>query len=153
MESLGMDMNMTMNMNMYMAMTFYNDHNFVVFFDSWHVDNDAKYAGAIILLFLVSMGLEFLHFLLKLVTVYQIKAQKTIQNLIFYNFGYGIIYFLWVSLAYLLMLAIMTYSTGVFCAITTGITFGHFLFRMIEHKTPIANESLSQELVVKNPCC
>ncbi|CAG9317904.1 unnamed protein product [Blepharisma stoltei] len=77
------------------------------------------------------MGLELLHFLLKLITAYQIKAQTAIQNLIFYNFGYGIIYFLWVSLAYLLKLAIMTYSTGVFCTITTGITFGYFLFRMM----------------------
>ncbi|CAG9328523.1 unnamed protein product [Blepharisma stoltei] len=147
-----MNMPMNMTMNMIMQMTFYNDHNFKLYFDSWHVDDDTKYAGAIVALFLASMGLEFLHFLLKLANFYQKKTPRTVQNMIYFNLGYGCLYFLWVSLAYLLMLAIMTYSTGVFCAITTGITFGHILFRMIEPSTPLKNESLSQELVDKNPC-
>ncbi|CAG9317815.1 unnamed protein product [Blepharisma stoltei] len=151
MDGMGMGKNVTKNVMM--EMVFSSEHNFVIYFDSWTVDNESKYAGAIILIFLASMGLELLQFLLKIVLVFQKRASQTTQNVILFNLGYICLYFLWVSLAYLLMLAVMTYSTGVFCAIITGITFGHFLLKIIEPTTPLANESLSQELVVKNPCC
>ncbi|CAG9317873.1 unnamed protein product [Blepharisma stoltei] len=141
----------SMNMSMTMQMTFHNN-DFKLYFDSWNVDNDFRYVITIAALFLAAIGLELVHFLAKLTAVYLKKVPKSDYITILLNLGNLCLFFLWVTLSYLLMLAIMTYSIGVFWAITTGLTCGHILFRIIKSASPIANESLYEELLVKNPC-
>lgn len=92
MEDMTMPMNMTMNM--VMQMTFYNDHHFKLYFDSWEVDNDSKYYGALFALFLAGVGLELFYFLLKLVDSNQRKSKKEIQSIIIHNSIYAGLYFL-----------------------------------------------------------
>ena len=55
--------NHTMDMDMSggMHMTFYNDYNIQLFFESWKFDSDNEYAGALVGLFCVSVFIESLN--------------------------------------------------------------------------------------------
>lgn len=49
---------------------------------------------------------------------------------------YGVVFFCWVALGYLLMLAMMNYNTGIFFAITTGGAFGYGIFNVFLYSPP-----------------
>lgn len=90
------------------------------------------------------MALEFLTYLLKCARVVQKRSKipKKSVNMLIYVLGIGFIFFLWTSLAYLLMLAVMIYSTGIFFAVTTGITLGHVIFAVL---IPLPGEDVDYE--------
>lgn len=53
---------MMMNMTMQMQETFYSDLHFEFLFDNLHVDNTAKYSGAMVVLFLLAIALSAMNF-------------------------------------------------------------------------------------------
>ncbi|OMJ89477.1 hypothetical protein SteCoe_8379 [Stentor coeruleus] len=111
-----------------MYMSFFSAKDFVFYLDkyrifSFHVDSDSKYAMAIILLLLFACGVELLQGVIRFLN-YKISnsnSQVPLRILL------CITYFLFVAGSYLLMLAIMTFSTGVFLSICSGLALGYFI--------------------------
>ena len=88
--------------------------------------------------------LEFLTYLLKCARIVQRRSKipRMSLNMLIYVLGIGFIFFIWTSLAYLLMLAVMIYSTGIFFAVAVGITLGHVIFSVI---LPLPGEDVPYE--------
>ena len=118
-----MDMNMTMNMTMEMQSTFYSDHHFEFLFDNIHVDSTEKYSGALVALFLLAALLGVLNYFVgHFTSLYKDSAafNNGMRRLIVLLMM-GLLKFLSISLSSILMLAVMTYNTGVFLVICIGL--------------------------------
>jgi hypothetical protein len=126
-----MDMNMTMTMTSTerMEMTFYNDHNFKLYFDSWDFDTHTKYSGGIVAFICISFAVEMLAFFSQLTARWARRAITPTEKL-WWGVTAGLVYGN-VMLSFLMMLAVMTYSTGVFFAVVTGISLGYCVFHII----------------------
>jgi hypothetical protein len=105
--------NNTMDMGMHM--TFYNHHKIHLYFDSWKFDNDSEYAGAIVALFLASVVLESLGWVKEWGKYYARQQDYWVQQLAL--IAVALLHFGYCMLAYLLMLAVMSYNTGAFFAV------------------------------------
>jgi len=139
-------------MSMSMQMTFYNSHSVTLFFESWDISSAGYYWLALIGLFASGIVLELLFLLqsklmsyhreTKYKSLFDSRKVKVLGLLAAIRFG-------WLCLSYLLMLGAMTYNTGVFFAIVTGLASGHFIVNFIpKSRLP---ESVSQEFLSK-PC-
>lgn len=130
-------MMMCKDMVMKMQGTFYDDYNFKLFLYEWHVTDSSSFAYAFVLIFLLSVVVEV--------------VRNCIGLEYFYNAGKFValvkafVYFWVMCGAYLLMLAVMTYSTGMFISVTFGHTVGFLIFTMIQPPLRCA-DSCSQSL-------
>lgn len=134
-------------MLMFMPETFYHA-DYTLFFgkvhaDNWKVDTDGKKAGAVIGFLALGVVMYAVLFLYKL-ALGQMKTQHSLQK-----WGWlgicGLLYFIYVSIGYLLMLAVMTFITSVFFAVVSGLTIGKVLFGHII-KAPGKQEASCDEL-------
>ena len=57
----------------------------------------------------------------------------------------GIGRFIWISSGYILMLAVMTYNTGVFIAISAGLAIGYGVFSQHASDNPKALQELNSK--------
>jgi hypothetical protein len=112
--------------------------------DTWKVDTDGKKAGAIIGLLALGVVMYAVLFLYKL-AFSRMKAQHSLQKWGLLGVC-GLLYFIYVSIGYLLMLAAMSFITGVFFAVVVGITMGKVLFEHVV-KLPGKQEESSDQ------CC
>mmetsp|Transcript_25069 Transcript_25069/g.43974 ORF Transcript_25069/g.43974 Transcript_25069/m.43974 type:complete len:159 (-) Transcript_25069:45-521(-) len=126
-----MDMNMTMDMDMdTMHTTFYNDHHYKLYFHNWGFDTESKYAGGIVALICISFAIELVYYLSNITArrarVADVPALKGLWWLIT-----GCLVYAMVMFSYLMMLAVMTYSTGVFFGVVSGLSLGRLVFHYI----------------------
>ena len=105
-----------MDMTMRMEMTFADSKDFTLFFSNWKVDSDGKFAVFIAATVVLSA-------LVPLSDILQRKILRLKTPCLRLS---GIGLFLWVKTAmtYMLMLAVMTYVTGLFFAVVAGWSGG-----------------------------
>lgn len=122
-------MNMTMDMSSssMMEMTFYNDHHYKFFFDSWDFDTETKYSGGIVALICVSFAIQMVSFLSLMLARWARSEEAGVVKGVWWVLTFCLVY-VEVMFSYLMMLAIMSYSTGVFFGIVSGLALGRFVF-------------------------
>lgn len=131
-----------------MHSTFYSSHRVKLYFDDWDIRTQWKYT--FLLLGLLLAGIVFqalMHFLIILRR--WISSNSTVKSKIFLLSALGALFFLQIVLGYLLMLATMTYNTGVFLAVCAGLTIGHLLVLCTENflwKREIVNNEIGASL-------
>lgn len=144
-----MGMNMTMDMKM--QMTFFNDHKFTLFFDDWKIDSDGEYAAAILGLILVSLGFQILSYVIRMFSS-RFKRQMTRRGQGMYLAVVVALQYAWCTTGYLLMLAVMTYSTGVLFAVVSGLTLGQILVLVGEKNLTKGGQAVEDEPLGTRPC-
>merc|ERR1711916_168440 len=123
---------MMMDMDMDMKMYFHTGTHEMLLFKPWELNTDAKYAVAFIGLLLLTVFYEFLTAYKPVLDAYLISnAQSSssgetipwsVQPV---RAGYHV---LRLAIAYIIMLAVMTYNVGLLMAILLGAFIGFFLF-------------------------
>ena len=98
-----------------------------LFFDSWTLDSKTKYVVGTIGIFFLAIFFEYMKVLKKLIMARRSirKGSQYVRDLISIVF-YGC----QLTISYFLMLAAMTYSTELFCAMLSGLTVGYTLFTL-----------------------
>jgi copper transporter 1 len=126
--------------NAMMHMTFYSGVDVQFLFDWWCTNDIVSYLTSVFVLFCIAFLNQFVYSLLKIrpktsVNGYvQLTEGETEQKVIstgkvgLYKLLRAIFYFVFLSVAYFLMLAIMTYNVGVFFAIVLGSALGYAVF-------------------------
>ncbi|TMW82238.1 hypothetical protein EJD97_006447 [Solanum chilense] len=99
-------------------MTFFWGKNAEILFSGWPGTRTGMYVLALIIVFVVSLFVEWLS------NSNYLKDKMSNYNGLVKTFVHG----LKIALAYLLMLAIMSFNVGVFIVVVAGHTLGYFLF-------------------------
>nr|XP_016434550.1 PREDICTED: copper transporter 6-like [Nicotiana tabacum] len=112
-------------------MTFLWSKNAEILFSGWPGTRTGMYVLALILAFVLSVLVEWLPHC----NYFKNGEAKNV-------FGRTLVHGLRVTLAYLVMLALMSFNVGVFIVVVVGHVFGFFLFgSRVSKKTPTANNS------------
>lgn len=98
-------------------MTFFWSKNAEILFSGWPGTRTGMYVLALIIVFVVSLLAEWL------ANCNYFKVKLT-NNCLIKTFVHGVK----IALAYLLMLAVMSFNVGIFIVVMAGHTFGYFLF-------------------------
>ncbi|KAJ0742901.1 putative Ctr copper transporter [Helianthus annuus] len=112
--------NHTMDGMCMMHMTFFWGKNVVMLFDDWPNGKLGMYILALVVLFVVAVAIEFLAYF---------SAVKTRASPIMSGLAHASVHGLRMALAYLVMLAVMSYNIGVFICVVVGHAFGYFLVK------------------------
>ncbi|KAM7258661.1 hypothetical protein ACFE04_014402 [Oxalis oulophora] len=136
-------MNMTNNATMMprkkmmMHMTFYWGTNSLILFTGWPGESKGMYALALLMVFVFAFFIEFMlhtRFLKK-------ESNNVVAGLI-----QTCMHILRVGLAYLVMLAVMSFNGGVFIAAVAGHTLGFLFFgSRIFKKTPLGGVGVTHK--------
>ncbi|RVW56618.1 Copper transporter 1 [Vitis vinifera] len=110
---------MKMNKTMMTHMTFFWGTSTEIFFSGWPGQSSGMYAVALALVFGLSMLVEWLS---------HTRFIKSTTNKLVAGLLQTAMYGLRVGLAYLVMLAVMSFNVGVFLAAIAGYTTGFLLF-------------------------
>eukprot|EP00699_Malawimonas_sp_californiana_P001643 EC715936.1.p1 GENE.EC715936.1~~EC715936.1.p1 ORF type:complete len:152 (+),score=20.77 EC715936.1:106-561(+) len=131
-----------------MHMTFYWGWDVTLLFDSWRTTTDqgGAYFGSLVAIIALAIAYQWLvafrverESVLVRSNSLQLKSLNGKDTsrvpmvfrhrvLVKGHLVNSLIYFVQVSIAYLLMLAVMSYNGGVFIAAMLGFAFGHFVF-------------------------
>lgn len=103
-----------------MHMTFYWGKDGQILFSGWPGPRTSMYILAIFIIFLVAF---FVEWLIAITTQAKPCDKGIVSDLI-----RTLIYGLRMGLAYLLMLAVMSFNVGVFFVVVLGHAFGHMVF-------------------------
>ena len=96
---------------------------------SWHVTEDSSYSYSLFLLFIFSLVVEIIR---------NLTNSKMLMGAISNRFILipikAVLYFFIMCAIYLLMLAVMTYSTGIFLVVTTGHSLGFVISKLLSNE-------------------
>ncbi len=127
--------------------------------NSWYTSTWLGYSGALILLFLLAIGVEGLRYLnmalhRKYVVSLAEHKRRTLTQRIGARGIRAVGHMLHVTVAYLVMLVIMSYNVGLFVAILLGFGVGSFVFtdEYYEPRTRDPSVALSKD-GVNGDCC
>nr|XP_043638529.1 copper transporter 2-like [Erigeron canadensis] len=112
--------NNTMSDMSTMHMTFFWGSNVVMLFNDWPNGKLGMYILALVLVFLVAVAIQFLS---------EFQPIKTGASPFVGALAQALFYGLRMALAYLVMLAVMSYNLGVFIFAVLGHTVGFFLVK------------------------
>ncbi|GLT66980.1 hypothetical protein SLA2020_393180 [Shorea laevis] len=112
----GMGMN---HHHMMMHMTFFWGKNSEILFSGWPGTRAGMYAAALLLVFVIAFLIEWLS---------HSRFIRPDSNNVMAGIAQTLLYGLRVGLAYLVMLAVMSFNGGVFLVAVAGHTLGFFLF-------------------------
>lgn len=103
-----------------MHMTFYWGMSASILFDFWNPRTWQTYLLTLVILFISAFLHQFLEY-------YRLNLKST--SVFLNRYKSAALFGLNSSLAYLLMLAVMSFNGGVFIAVMMGFSVGHLLFR------------------------
>ncbi|KAI3906678.1 hypothetical protein MKW92_020307 [Papaver armeniacum] len=118
----GMQMNQTMSMSkkkMMMHMSFYWGDSATVLFHHWPGDSTGMYILSLILVFVLSVFVEWLG---------HCSIARADSNHVAAGIVRSIVHTVRVGLAYLVMLAVMSFNGGIFIVAVLGHGLGYFVF-------------------------
>ncbi|KAI3760517.1 hypothetical protein L1987_50912 [Smallanthus sonchifolius] len=119
---------------MMMHMTFYWGKDALILFKGWPGTNTGMYALALVFVFFLALLVEWLaHCNLKMT-----KSDDASSGL-----AQTLVYTLRVGLAFMVMLAIMSFNVGVFLAAVSGHALGFFFFRVIVKSSNNSTDAVS----------
>mmetsp|Transcript_3927 Transcript_3927/g.5099 ORF Transcript_3927/g.5099 Transcript_3927/m.5099 type:complete len:130 (+) Transcript_3927:72-461(+) len=111
---------------MEMVMYFSWSTKTTVLFNWWETNTTTEYIFTLLAWFVLGVLLEFFGYLLR----DPLKRNLT-SNPLLSRFYFTTIYFAKVTLAFAIMLALMSYNVGLFLVIIFGIATGHTLFDLL----------------------
>ncbi|XP_031286389.1 copper transporter 1-like [Pistacia vera] len=129
-----MNMNNNTGMIMTMHMTFFWGKNSQILFSGWPGTSSGMYALALIFVFVLAVLVEWLS---------HCRLIKPESNHVVAGFIQTSLHTMRVGLAYLVMLAVMSFNGGVFLIAVVGHTLGFLLFgsRLFKKSTPPSKTS------------
>lgn len=109
-----------------------------LFFDSWTLDSKAKYVVGCLGIFFLAIFFEYMKVLKRQLMALRVvkRAPEYARDILTVLFYGGQL-----TISYFLMLAAMTYSTELFCAMISGLTVGYALFTL---KSKFSTRSLPE---------
>ncbi|KAI5675079.1 hypothetical protein M9H77_06029 [Catharanthus roseus] len=111
--------------HMMMHMTFYWGKNGEVLFSGWPgYDNLGMYILALIVVFFMAVFIEWLSHC----NYYLIKENNSRSNHLAAGMGQTVLYGLRIGSGYMVMLAVMSFNTGIFLVAVFGYMLGFFFF-------------------------
>ncbi|GLT66981.1 hypothetical protein SLA2020_393190 [Shorea laevis] len=128
-------MGMNQHHHMMMHMTFFWDKNSEILFSGWPGTRAGMYAVALVVVFLMAFLIEWLS---------HSRFIRPDSDDVVAGITQTLLHGLRVGVAYLVMLAVMSFNGGVFLAAVAGHTLGFFLFgsRVFKRETlPYKNSS------------
>ena len=125
-DTTGNNANTTMKSHMVMHMTFYGGQKVVILFDQWRTTTWGYYILSLLALFVIAIIYQYLQ--AKLTLLGQTCSSPPYAGSLFTRVFHSAFFALTVSIAYFLMLAMMTFNAGVFVVIMLGFGFGFFFF-------------------------
>ncbi|KAJ3677117.1 hypothetical protein LUZ60_002841 [Juncus effusus] len=139
-----------------MHMTFYWGKSVTILFDSWKTDSWLSYALSLLFLFIASAFYQYLEAhrirVKLLANSKQVQSPPSIgtpllgmtvvRGWTLARFLVAVMFAVNSAIGYLLMLAVMSFNGGVFCAIVAGLGAGYLVFRSGEEDS----------VMLENPC-
>ncbi|KAA8543810.1 hypothetical protein F0562_022013 [Nyssa sinensis] len=143
MEPPPMDGEGMQNMNhMMMHMTFFWGKNAEILFSGWPGTRSGMYALALIVVFMLAVIVEWLS---------HCKLIKDGSNHVAAGLIQTLMHAIRIGLAYMVMLAVMSFNVGVFIAAVAGHTLGFFLFgSLLQTVLHVVRIGLT---LIANACC
>ncbi|KEH30232.1 putative Ctr copper transporter [Medicago truncatula] len=110
-------MMMSLKMQGMIHMTFFWGKDSLILFNNWPAGNTSKYVMALFMIFIASMLMELLSY-----TPFKPGSNRMVAGLV-----QTLLHVLRVGLAYLIMLALMSFNGGVFLVVVLGHALGFFV--------------------------
>ncbi|KAL8516255.1 hypothetical protein ACS0TY_014786 [Phlomoides rotata] len=130
--------------HMMMHMTFFWGKNAEILFDGWPgVNNLGMYVLALIVIFLFALIIEWL-------SNCHVLKEKLSSSAVAEGLMQTAMYALRIGLAYLVMLAVMSFNAGVFLVAVAGHTVGFFFFGSRAFKKPAVAAGKTSDLPPMN---
>ncbi|GAA0184876.1 secondary carrier transporter [Lithospermum erythrorhizon] len=129
-----------------MVMRFFFGENNEIFFSRWHGNEDlGMYILALVLVFTLALNLEF-------ITHCYLNKEKS-NNDVFEGLVETIMYGLRIGLAYMMVLAVMSFNGGVFIVAVAGHTLGFLMFgsKVFKKTSPMIYDCKASEF--HSTCC